>query len=163
MHRPLDHGLVQMVAASLAGDRFEVRACRRKHPLPRPLAPRVGVLPPKRMRHLHPSGSGSEVALVLQPHLLEVTLQRWLGGRRKDGDPIAIALPTPHGDLVRSEIEVLDPESSSFEETEARTVKQNADQPDRTTQREQHGAHLLPRQDDRQPLRPRHPDEVVEP
>src|SRR5438067_3711484 len=59
MHRPLDHGLVQMVAAPLAGDRFEVRACRRKDPLPRPLAPRVGVLPPERVRHLHPSGSGS--------------------------------------------------------------------------------------------------------
>ena len=100
---------------------------------------------------------------MLQPHLLEVTLQRWLGGRRKEGDPIAIALPTSHGDLVRSEIEALDPESSAFEETEARTVKQNADQPDRATQGEQHGAHLLPRQDDRQAVRPGRPDEVVEP
>src|SRR5204863_6682581 len=127
------------------------------------LAPRVGVLPPELMRHLHPSGSGSEVALVLQPYPLEVTLQRWLGGRRKEGDPIAIALPTPHGDMVRSEIEVLDPESSAFEETEARTVKQNADQPDRATQGEQHGAHLLPRQDDRQAVRPGRPDEVVAP
>src|SRR5947207_146341 len=86
MHRPLDHGLVQMVAASLAGDRFEVRACRRKHPLPRPLAPRVGVLPPKRMRHLHPSGSGSEVALVLQPYPLEVTAK-----------PRSTARRCPHG------------------------------------------------------------------
>src|SRR5207253_8485376 len=118
---------------------------------------------PERMRHLHPSGSSSEVALVLQPYPLEVMLQRWLGGRRKEGDPITIALPTPHGDLVRSEIEVLDPEWSAFEETEARTVKQYADQPDRATQGEQHGAHLLSRQDDRQPVRPRRPDEVVEP
>ena len=44
----LHDGLVQMMAAGLAALRLAVRACRRKQPLPSPLARRTRELPPQR-------------------------------------------------------------------------------------------------------------------
>ncbi len=65
LHRPLEHGLVQVVPAPLAGDAVEVDAGGGEHPLPRPLASRVRVLAGERPGKLNPARAMLEVALML--------------------------------------------------------------------------------------------------
>lgn len=64
-HRPLQHGLVQVVPTPLAGDAIHVEAGRGEHPLPDPLPPGVRVFARQRPRELHPPGSAPQIALVL--------------------------------------------------------------------------------------------------
>jgi hypothetical protein len=61
----LQHGLVQVMTAPLARHPVDVEAGGRKHPLPRPLATGVRVLPGERPGQLHPAGSPLQIGSVL--------------------------------------------------------------------------------------------------
>ena len=49
----------------------------------------------------------------------ELTLQRGPHDGRKNGHPVAIALPAPHDDLIGREVEVLDAQPRAFQEAKA--------------------------------------------
>src|SRR3989454_11676938 len=70
--RALDDGFMQMVPPTLARGRVDVQARGREHPLPRPLAPGVRILPAERPRQLDPARASGEVALVQRSRPLDV-------------------------------------------------------------------------------------------
>ena len=70
---PLEHGLMEVMPAPLAGDAIDVETGRREGPLPAPLAARVGILPPECPRQLDPAGAVLQVPGVLCANPLEVT------------------------------------------------------------------------------------------
>lgn len=82
---PLHDRLVQMMPTPLAGRHVHVRAGRRKHPLPRPIAPGGGELPRERPR--------DESALVPRAHTPDMRPQRLLHDLRQLRHPVAIPLP----------------------------------------------------------------------
>src|SRR5439155_22186816 len=71
----LDDGLVQVMAAALAGESLHVVAGRREHPLPAELASGVRVLPRQRVGHGDPAGAGLEVHAVLPAYRLDLRQQ----------------------------------------------------------------------------------------
>ena len=108
-HRPLQHGLVQVVPAALAGDAIHVETGRGKHPLPRPLLPRVRVLARQRPRQFHPAGAALQIALVLSLDSFKVPGQIGLPRGGEHGDLILVALAPADHDLIGREVDVLDP------------------------------------------------------
>ena len=108
-HRPLQHGLVQVVPAALAGDAIHVEPGRRKHPLPHPLPPRVRVLARQRPRQFHSAGAALQIALVLSLDSLQVPGQVGLPRGGEHGDPILVTLAPADHDLIGREVDVLDP------------------------------------------------------
>src|SRR5438309_7603876 len=68
----LDDGLVQVMAAALAGESLHVVAGRREHPLPAELASGVRVLPRQRVGHGDPAGAGLEVHPMLPAYRLDL-------------------------------------------------------------------------------------------
>lgn len=129
MDGPLHHGLVQVMPAALAARRVEIRPRRGEHPLPGPLAAGVRILPRQRMRQLHPAGTRVQVARVLRPDSLEVTLQRGPHQTGKERHAIAIPLPAPHDDLVGPKVQVLDAQARTFEQPQPGPVEHDAHQP----------------------------------
>src|SRR5205814_4739021 len=61
----LDDGLVQVMAAALAGESLHIVAGRRGHPLPAELASGVRVLSRQRVGHGDPARAGLEVHAML--------------------------------------------------------------------------------------------------
>src|SRR2546422_7711878 len=87
--RALDDGFMQMVPPTLARGRVDVQARGREHPLPRPLAPGVRILPAERPRQLDPARASGEVALVQRSRPLDVPRVEEAGllRRRRPGFP----------------------------------------------------------------------------
>jgi hypothetical protein len=65
LDRALEHRLVQVVAAPLAGLTLHVEAGGGEYPLPGPLAAGVGVLARQRARQLDPARATPQVLVVL--------------------------------------------------------------------------------------------------
>lgn len=65
LHRPLEHGFVEVVAAPLAGHGLYVETRGGEDPLPAPFAPGVRVLAQERAGQFDPAGAVAEVGLVL--------------------------------------------------------------------------------------------------
>src|SRR5882762_7068820 len=72
----LDDGLVQVMAAALAGEAVHVVSGRREHPLPAELASGVRVFPRQRVGHGDPAGAGLEVHAMLPAYRLDLRSSR---------------------------------------------------------------------------------------
>src|SRR5262249_58805749 len=72
LHRPLEDGFVEVMAASLAGEAVDVKAGGGKDPLPAPQTARVGVLVHLGPGQFDPASALSEVSLMLLPHAFNV-------------------------------------------------------------------------------------------
>jgi hypothetical protein len=99
---------MQVMAAPFAALGVNVRPSGRKYPLPRPLAGCVWILHPQPLRQGYIAGAGSQVRLVLLSNRVEVRSQRSDQRLRQRRCAIAHALGSPHDDLTRLEIDVLD-------------------------------------------------------
>src|SRR5215471_580412 len=75
LDRPLEDGLVQVVAAALTGHAVYIEASRWKDPLPSPGSAGVRVLAQERAGQLDPPRAVPEIAFVLPAHTLEVGAQ----------------------------------------------------------------------------------------
>src|SRR5439155_7560490 len=102
-----------MMSASLAGEPLHVHAGRREDPLPHPLSACIRVFTSERRRKLDPPGSALDVTAMLRPHGLEMTSEIHLGHGGQHRHPILVALATSHDDLVRREVDVLDPQAAA--------------------------------------------------
>jgi len=83
------------------------------------------------------------------------------GGQHRD--TVLVALTVPHDDLIRREVDVLDPEPRALEQAEASAVEQEAHQARHAVKSIENGPDLVPGQHNREPLRALRPDDVVEP
>lgn len=93
---PLEHGLMEVVPAPLAGHLVHVDPCGWEDPLPGPLPARVRVLPHQSPREFHPAGTALEILLVLPLHELKVPRKVGFDGGGQHRDPIPVALARPH-------------------------------------------------------------------
>src|SRR3989441_13184475 len=111
LHSALKHGFVQVMPAALARLPVDVDTRGRKHPLPRPLAAGVRVLPGQRPRELHPAGAVPEIGFVLPPDHLDMPneIGSHYGGQHRHA--VAVALAGPPDELIGCEIHVLHPEA----------------------------------------------------
>src|SRR3989304_4595741 len=100
----LEHGLVQVVPAPLAGHPVYVYPRGREHPLPAPLPARVRVLPHQRSGKLDPPGAALEILPVLPPHTFEVPRKVGLDDGRQHRHTVLRTFARPYHDLVRCEV-----------------------------------------------------------
>src|SRR5262245_57802254 len=109
-----------MMTAALTGGPVNGEARRRKQPLPGPFAPRVRVLPSERPRQLDPPGALAEVALMERSHPFEVLREVSLDHTREHRHAVPAVLAVSDRDVVRREVEVLDSQPATFQESGAR-------------------------------------------
>lgn len=79
---------------------------------------------------------------------LEMPGESRLGRKRKQAHAVLVALAAPHENLVGSEVDILDPESSAFQEPKAGTIHQGGHQLGRPVEMFQNGPNLVTGQDD---------------
>src|SRR5713101_5708462 len=103
-----------MMSAPLAGEPLHVHAGRREDPLPHPLSPRIRVFPTERRRKLDPPGSALHVTTMLLPHGLQMTSEIRLDHGGQHRHPVLVALAASHDDLIRREVDVLDPQAAAL-------------------------------------------------
>lgn len=112
----LEHGFVQVMAATLTGLLVEVVPRCGEDPLPSEVTARVRVLPMEGSRQLHPAGTAFHVGGVLPGHPSQLPLQAFPGADRQDRDAIPPALAVSDHDLGGPEVQALDPQSGTFEQ-----------------------------------------------
>src|SRR5207245_5308561 len=132
-------------------------------PLPRPLAPGVRILPAERPRQLDPARASGEVALVQRSRPLDVPREIDLDRARQHSHSVLAPFAVADRDLVRREIDVLDPQAAAFEEAEPRAVEEQRHQAGRAIQLLEDRPDLLAGEDRGQVLRAFGTDEAVEP
>ena len=112
----LDHGLVQVVPASLPRFAVLVEPGGGEHPLPGPRAAGGWELSRQRAGQLDPPGAPGDVGLVLMAHALDVRCEISLHGGGKHRGAVLVTLAAPHEDLVSREIDVLHAQPTALEQ-----------------------------------------------
>jgi len=115
---------VKVVPAPLPAGPVDIHARGGKDPLPHPLSAGVGIFPAQGRGQLHPAGTGRQVALVLVLDTGEVPDQVRRDRRRKHGRAVLVAFAATDDNLVRAEIDVLDPQATALEHAQPRPVEQ---------------------------------------
>src|SRR5882762_6333913 len=96
----LDDGLVQVMAAALAGEAIHVVPGRRECPLPAELASGVRVRPRQRVGHGDPAGAGLEVPAMLAAHRLDLRQEPRFCRGGEHGHAVLRALAAADDELV---------------------------------------------------------------
>src|SRR5262245_22049518 len=112
-----------MMTAALTRGPVDVESRRWEHPLPGPFAPSVGVLPSECPGQFDPPSALAEVALVERSHPFDMLRDVGLDCARQHRPPILAALAVADRDLVRREVDVLDSQPATFQESKARPVE----------------------------------------
>ncbi len=147
----LDRLLAQMVAADHAAARIGRTARRRKHILPGPLTPRVGIFAIKRVRQIHLAATFRQVLLMQRAHAIEMAAQTPGHSARQHGDAILKSLALAHDDLAARKLNILHAQAQRFEQAQTTAIQQPAYQlMDTRRQPRQRTRHLVTRQHDRQ-------------
>jgi hypothetical protein len=94
LHRPLEHGFVDVVAAPLAGHGLYVETRGGEDPLQTPFAAGVRVLAQERAGQFDPTGAVAGVGLVLLASAFQVGGQGGLDRGRQHRHPVLVALET---------------------------------------------------------------------
>jgi hypothetical protein len=85
-------------------------------------------LRPSGPRQLDPARAARQIALVLLADAFDVPDERSLHRGREHRDPILAALPVADRDLVHSEIDVFDAQSTALEKAQSGAVEQKRHQ-----------------------------------
>jgi len=127
------------------------------------LPPGVRVLLEQGGRQFDPAGPGGQVTLMLGSDDVEVPREVRLGDAREHGDPVLVALAAADDDLVGGEVDVLDAEPAALEHPEPGTVEQAGHEARHAVEPLEHGANLLTRENDGEPLGALRAHDAVEP
>lgn len=152
-----------MVPSSLARLSVAVATGRREDPLPRPFSPCVGIFALERPGKRHPTGSLGDVPLVLLSHRLQVSRKVGLDRRGEQRRPVLLHLAISNQHLIRSKIDIYDPQTGAFHESETGAVHQRPHQPWDPVKMSQNGLHFRLGQDDGAAARPLGADHAIEP
>jgi len=123
----------------------------------------VGIFFGQGPRQLDPAGAVSEIRLVLPLDHLEMADEIVLHGDREHTDAVPVALSGSHDDLVGSEVHILDAKAGALKEAEPRAIEQDGHQSGRPLELTDHGAHLVPGEDNGESFASFGADHVVEP
>lgn len=122
--RPLDGGLVEVVAAALARDAVRIDARGREDPLPGPFSRGAGILDAQGVRQFDAARIGREISLMLFVDCDQMMSQELSQRRGKQRDAILAPLSVPDDQLLPAEVDVLDPQAQSFKKAQAGPVQQ---------------------------------------
>jgi len=161
--RPLDHGLVQMMSPTLAGDAVEIRPGCRKRPLPPPLPVRRRVLGGQRARELDGPAPSRKIVIVQAAHGLQMNSQHSLERAGEHGYSIPIALASSYSDLVQPEIEILDPQAQPLEEPEPGPVQEPGNELVHSSHTPENRPHFVTREYDREAVGLLGPHQIRDP
>jgi len=150
----LQCALVEVMPPFHVRARIDAAPACRKDVLPGPLPPGRSILARERVGQIDFAETGGEVLLVQQAHRLQMALERHDQLIGQSHDAILAALAVAHKDRAVIEVEILDAQSHSLHQPQARTVHQTGRQPVRTVEDVQQPRHLVGRQNRGQPLRP---------
>jgi len=129
LHRALDGGFVEVVAALAIVARIEVATRRGEDPLPAPLAWRGRVLAVERVRNRDASRAVAQITLEHSAGVRELAAQGLDAATRQRRHPILASLAATHADLASLEIHVLHTQRQRLEQPEPRAVEQCRYQP----------------------------------
>ena len=161
--RALKHGLVKMMAPSLARGAVDVEAGCREDPLPWPFVAGVWVLACEGPGQFDPAGAASQVGIMLVLRPLKMLDECWLDYCWEHGGAILRALAVTDDDLVRREVDILNSQTTALEEAQAGAIEQRRHEPLCAVELADDGAHLVAAENDREVSRPLGPDDVIEP
>src|SRR5262245_64212548 len=85
---------------------------------------------------------------MLNPHRGEMPSEVTLDDRGKHRDPILVALAAANDDLVRGEVDVLDPEPAAFEDPEPGSIEQAGHETRHALEPIEDGSDLFTAEDD---------------
>ena len=154
---------MEMVPASLANVPVNIRARRRKDPLPCPFATGMGILPCQRRMELDPAGPVGKIPLMLDADELQVPGEVLLQAGRQQRHAVLLPLPVSHEELMRGEVHVLGSQAGTFQQPQAGAIEQGGHQAGRPLEALEDGGHLRAREDNGKPLGSLRVDEVVQP
>jgi hypothetical protein len=110
----------------------------------------VRVLLHERRWQRYPARPRRQIVLVLSPHDREVPSEIGLHHSGKHGDAVLIALAASNDDLVRGELQVLNPEPAALEHAKAGTVQEGRHEARRALEPLEHGPDLIAAEHDGQ-------------
>ena len=160
---PLNNGFVQVMTPPLARFTIEVHPGSWEHPLPCPFPAGIGGLPTECTWKLHPSSPKFQVGLVLFSSRFDMSGQHIPQAGRKHRTAVPSSLALKNRDLGAVEIDVLDPKSHSFKQSEAGTVQEPCDELRDSIEFLESGSHLVSAQDDWQARLSPGTDDIVKP
>ena len=143
LDRALQDGRVLVVADGAARARVPGETHRGEDPLPPPVASCRRILSAQGIRERDLSVSLLDVALVKAADLHQVALERPAEASREGRHPVAPALSLPDRELRVREVEVLDPQPQTFQQTETGSVEQRPLYPAGAMQLGQHRSDLF--------------------
>lgn len=162
LHGPLHDALVEVMTAFETARLLPARA-RGKNPLPSPRSRGGRDLSLDGLRNPHDAKTGPEIIAVDRSSQLELMAQQGHGRLREHGVTVPPALWITDVDLSTLEIDVLDAEHETLQQTQAGAVEEQRNEMGRTSHPAQHAADFLRRHDHRQTRRPRNTHDVLQP
>lgn len=160
--RPLEQGLVHVVAALLAGVGVFPAAGLREHPLPRPILTGVDVFAVQGFGQFHQAPAVGEVLLMELADGGQVIGQVGLEAGRQHGDAILGPLALADQNLVALEVDVLDPQVETLLEAHAGAVKDAGRQGLVALELGQNPTDLVPTENQRQPAGLLGPNDIAQ-
>ena len=120
--------------------------------MPAPLPIGIRILPRQRIRQLHVTKSGLQVAFMQAADTIEMSQEALLHARRQHRHAVPVPLAFSHEDLASREVNVFDPQPQTFHQPQPRTVEQHCHDPRNPVKRGQQRLHLRSCEHGRQPL-----------
>src|SRR5262249_41586762 len=110
-----------------------------------------------------PSCTLAEVALMQRSHPFDMLREVGPDRARQHRSPVRATLAVADGDLVRREVDVLDSQAATFQESKARPVEQERDHARHAIQTLEKRADFIACEDGRQVVRAFGSDQTLEP
>ena len=124
----LQDGFVEMMPALFAGNPVGEMTGRRKNPLPVPFFTGIWIFSIESIRQGNPAKPPFEIRFVLRANLPKMLAQRISHRAGQHRVAIFVSLPRSNNDLVAQEINIFDPKTAAFHESQTATVEQNRHQ-----------------------------------
>ena len=162
-HRLLDRAVAQVVAVHPAAARVGRTMGTGEHPLPTPGPRRLRVLQVQRAGQPHRAEALGEITLMQRTRASELLLQGRDQVLRQHRHPVLGALAVAHDDLAPRELDILDTQAQTLEQSHAGAVEQRGQQARGAAHLGEQRPHFQRRQHHRQAARGLGGDDVVEP
>ena len=149
LHCSLYGRLIQMMPSLDPAPGIDGQPRRREEILPAELACGIRVLSLQRVGQPNQTPASGEILPVNSTHPLDLIMQRLLETVGKHGAAVLRPLPFANDEEPRRKVDVLDPQSQRFEETQTSSIENRGHQSRRALHRRKQRPHFFARQNDR--------------
>jgi hypothetical protein len=153
-HSLLHGALMQVVPPLLSRAAVQIPGAGGEDVLPGPGCRGIRVLPRQCPWQLGPPEALAQVAIVRQPHSLQMLMKDIPQRGRQHGHSILAPLAVADDQKILRKVDISDPEPQRFQEPQPRSVQQSRNEDRRRLQLSEHPLRLVSREHDRKPARP---------